>query len=61
MSNFGKKVSDKLDDAAVVMHLTGEKLGGKVGSTVATVLAATLLGRYWEPCSDTCECNHEPS
>ncbi|MGW6946159.1 hypothetical protein ACWGHD_04450 [Streptomyces xanthophaeus] len=59
MSKFGKKVSDKLDEAASVVIRTGERLGGDVGYDAANVLSAVILGRYWKSCSDNCGCPDE--
>jgi hypothetical protein len=51
-----KQLSDKLNDGATALRLTGERIGGKAGAQVANVIGAVFLGRWWTPCPDDCGC-----
>lgn len=66
MSKLGKKVSDKLDDAATRVILAGRKHGGDVGAKAANATCAVFLCRYWQKCTDhgACGCHefgHRPN
>ncbi|MER6778460.1 MULTISPECIES: hypothetical protein [unclassified Streptomyces] len=57
MSKLGKKVSDKLDDAATRVILVGDKVAGDVGAKAANVVCGAVLGRYWQECThEDCDC-----
>lgn len=59
MSKLGKKVSDRLDDAATRVILAGGDVGGAAGAKVANVACGVFLGRYWQKCTDNeaCDCH----
>jgi hypothetical protein len=57
MSKLGKKITDKLDDAATRVILAGDKVGGERGAKAANAACAAVLGRYWQECThDDCDC-----
>jgi hypothetical protein len=51
---FGRKVAEKLDNAAATLHQAGKKVGGKTGGRVGDAVANTVLAPIRNQITVTC-------
>lgn len=50
---FGRKAAAAADNAATVIYMAGEKVGGKKGRRAAEAINSAVLGREYHECSDS--------